>query len=525
MQQDKGRVGGSTLWANAARHHLVVIVACVLIGVTAGWYVPHASPQSYTSSSSVLINPAEGNPYAPSPRNDELVSLETEAQIVRSDVVLRRALSEGAPAATTAELEQSLQVVVPTNTQILQVSYTAADPEAAQDTVQAVTSAYLDNRRERSEDVIDGQVDRIEEQTATVIRDLRAATAASQQGDAATRAFQTQLADSLNAELVNLRAQRTTLENASPRPGQIISPATLPGAPSLFKQLAYAVAGGLAGLLAGLLLAMLLERWRGVVRSRRDVERLGISVLTAPELSRRQRRSKSAVTLAIQETIRRVRSGVLDAEPRVRTIAVGASPREGAEPGVAAKLAASLARADRAVVMVDADRPLRGQAGAGDADARPGLTDLLSGRHGDVASLLSTTEEPRFRVLGRGMESQEASDYFVADRLTAVLAPLRSAHDYVVLRTPSLVSTQGEALSRAADLTILVVIAGETRMADVARLARHEGFPGQRLAAVIVPREALPLGGRQGGRTSDDGRRRGSELVLAKRESAPSKVS
>ena len=55
------------------------------LGVAAGL----RRAEEHSATSSILVSPLEGNPFSPSGRGDDLVNLETEAQLVGSDPVAR----------------------------------------------------------------------------------------------------------------------------------------------------------------------------------------------------------------------------------------------------------------------------------------------------------------------------------------------------------------------------------------------------------------------------------------------------
>lgn len=499
MDEQTARAPGADLVVNTLRRRFALILVCALLGVAAGWFYGESQPSSYTSSSSVLVNPADGNPYSPSGLADDLISLETEALIVTSDAVLQLVAEEAAGDRTPAELEARVQVVVPANTQILQISYRAADPEVARDTAQAFATAYLDNRLQRAEDVSAAQMAVVESQTEKVLEDLRTATEASQTGSRADRAFQAELASALNSELVNLRAQLGALENTSVQPGRIISPAGLPGDGGLM-QLVFPVAGGLAGLFLGFLLGLLLERKRGRAWSPHDVEVTGLPVLANLSTGSPVRRSRVSNSERFNEAIRRVRAAVLDADMRRGIIAVASCSGRGVEPGIADALAVSLARTRHDVILVDADRRIAGRSAV--PDGHPGLTDLLSGKHSDVRTVLVPDEERGIRVLPRGEVAPEDSDSFVKERLVSSLEPLLTECDFLVLRAPSLHSTQGEALAAAADLTIAVVTVGGTRRSELVGVVQR-AYDSQTafLGAFLIPRRRgiPPFRSRSGG--------------------------
>src|SRR6187551_1793501 len=103
----------------AVRHHLVLVIACLLLGAAAAYLYAGAQSTAYTSSTRILVNPSVGNPFVPTPssvRQDELTSLETEAQVVSSDEVLE-VVAAGYPAVTLRQLQRNVQVTIPPNTQ------------------------------------------------------------------------------------------------------------------------------------------------------------------------------------------------------------------------------------------------------------------------------------------------------------------------------------------------------------------------------------------------------------------------
>ena len=108
-----------------------------------------------------------------------------------------------------------MQVTVPPNTQILEITYTAGDPVVAQQVANAVADGLPRQPRPALRGGQPG-ADRAggDPQTLGVVEDLRAATAAAQTGTTAERLLPGELADALRNELVSLRAQRTALENS-----------------------------------------------------------------------------------------------------------------------------------------------------------------------------------------------------------------------------------------------------------------------------------------------------------------------
>jgi len=443
MQPEHSTSVSEAAVVRAVRHHLAPIVVCVLLGALAGWLYAGTAPSSYTSVTRVLVNPSVGNPYAPTPssvRQDELTSLETEAQVVRSVEVLDEVSDE--TGLSTSTLERDLQVTVPPNTQVLEVSFSAADP--------------------------------------TLARKVEAAV-----GTASERAFHAELADALRSELVSLRAQRTALENSETPPGAVISPASLPDGPPLLSSLVLPVGGAVAGLGLGVLLAMLLERSRGVVRSAAEVDGTLLPVIAAVPRPRGRRRLRQRDGQAFDTTIRRMRAILLDLDPRPEVIAVAPAGAGEPQADVAEAVAESLARAGHRVVLVQTDpAPTHGGLEVGDR----GLADALVHERLNPLDLLQPSVDPLLCLLPAGMPTEQSRDLFTTDRVRALIHRLTSIGNLVVIQSPGVDTAEGEALVGAADIGLIAVTVGQTRPREISQAVTRAHTGDTPLAALVVSR-------------------------------------
>jgi succinoglycan biosynthesis transport protein ExoP len=478
-----------TSLSRAVRHHVAIVLVCLVAGAAAGWLFSASGPTTYTSSARVLVNPSVGNPFVPTPlsvRQDELTSLETEAQVVGSEEVLGVVAAQGA-GLTTKKLEKGVQVVVPPNTQVLEIAYSASDPVAAKQIVDAIATAYLANRTRRFDDVNSARIERVENQITGVVTDLQAAVAASQEGNKADREFQAQLATALRNELVSLRAQETALENSDAPAGSVIAPATTPTAATDFTTLVLPVAGGLAGLLVGALLALVLERVGGVVRSVSEVEAAGLPVAFAvrpPGLRDRLLRRTSGE--ALDDTVRRVRARILERDPRPQVIAVAPAGDGSSHPDLSEALAESFAKAGHRVVLVRTDGP----AHAGGLAVEEGLAQALLHERLNVLDLLKPSVEPLLCLLPSGGFTAQSRELLVVDNVRTVVAPLVEAGNLVVFQSPGIASVEGEAIVGASDLGLVVVTTGRTRPSEVGHVAERIGTAAPPLATLVLgPRD------------------------------------
>jgi len=423
----------------------------------------------------MLINPSEGNPYAPSGRTDDLTSLETEARLVSADDVLRAAASD-LEGMTPERLRSELDVQVPVNTQILQVSVQDTDPEVARTAAQVLATTYLEERRSRTEAVVQSQSETIKRRISEISAQLRDA---STSGDSTAQVQATVTA--LNSELINLRGQQIGVANTSSYPGRIISPAGPAVAQGRLLPLVYPAVGLAIGLLVGWGLSMALaRRRRSSALDVRDVEDAGIPVVATVVGSRRGRGSGAD---GWDEAVRQVRAEVLDLASPPATVAVTAAGAGEPSGPVSFSLARSLAGVGHSVVLVDAESDTRAQGGG----RQQGLTDLLGGPYSDPGPLLQHTGDPRFRLLPPGRTDTRNSEHFVGGRLAPTLDSLRRHGDFVIVSCTDLQTTQGQAVARAADLTLVVVILGQTTRSDLqAAVRKVEGADARVIGALVL---------------------------------------
>lgn len=470
--------------SRAVRHHLVLVLACLVLGGLAGYLYAGRGATTYTSSARVLVNPSVGNPFVPTPtavRQDELTSLETEAQVAHSEQVLSTvAGTTGLPLKT---LEKGVQVIVPPNTQILEITYAAHDPAVAQQVANAVATAYLANRASRSNEVNTGQLDRLNRQITGVLTQLRAATNAATHGTTAEQTFQSQLATALRNELVSLRAQQTALQNSDAPSGSVITPASTPVIATNFMGLLIPIAGGIAGLAFGCLLALGRERLGGQVRSVPEVEAAGLPVAFAvpqPGLSDRLLRRRA--TDDFDTTVRRVRAAILEHEPRPDIVAVAPAGSGESHAGASEALAESFAKAGHRVVLVRTD----GEPGKSGLAVEEGLAQALLFERLNVLDLLQPSVDPLLSLLPSGGFTAESRELLVVDRVRAVLAPLVDAGNLVVLQAPGITCVEGEAIVGAADLGVVVVTMRQTRPAEVEQAAGQLDKRSPLLATLVI---------------------------------------
>ncbi len=483
------------------RHQLPVIVIVGVLGLLAGFAFSLAHPPVYTSSASVLINPLEGNPYSPDSQGDSLVALETEAQIVSSDEVTKETAALLKDGSTLDVLQKGVSALVQPNTQIIQISFTSKSATFAQRAAQAYADSYLEYRRQRSNDVNDAAIRSLKQQSKDVRGQLNAVEDRIDSLPAGPeRDFQSGLRDTYRARLIELDSQVAQLTSGIAEAGRAISPAAEPKSPSGVGSIVYAAGGLLAGLLGGFVLALARERRSDHLYRPEDVDAAGVPVLA------RLSSHKSVVDAESREAIRRIRAAVVSLRAPRNIVAVTCCSPRAAEPGVAALLSDSLWKGGSSVVLVNGADNEPDPTGIFPHAAGPGLSDALLDRSLDASRMLVEVD-PALRLLPRGRHGDEAVEHFLPKQLTEVVQLLDVDAEYVILRSPPISESGGEAMVSISAATVLLVTLGKTTYSELAAAtATVRREQGKLLGAVIVPagRKAL-RGSKRSKRTRSSG--------------------
>ncbi|MDN4161718.1 hypothetical protein [Nocardioides abyssi] len=458
----------------------LLVVVCALAGAGAGLWWGLQQQSVHHATSVVLVNPLEGNPFSPNGRGDELVNLETEAQLVRSDTMgdlVGRALGED-PTSLLADISVS----VPPNTQLLEVSAAGATAEQAALRAQAFTETYLAFRRTRAESTsfrraaeLEEQIRDREDQQEALSKELDRATPRSSRA-----AVLTQQVVNLNVQADELRAQLGATRVAAPNPGQVVTPAVsaragLPGG---------VPTAVLAGLLAGAALGWVggsgLPRRDGGTRDDDEdgapAPRERLAVWPAPVLG-------TLPAVAPARALTTVRAALLAAEHARPLTVLVCHPADAPGSASAVGLARSLAAARLRTVLVDVSRPL-GPPGRG-------LSDVLRGdvRLDDAA----LPEGSHLRLLGAGAHAADLDDALAGPAAAQLLAQLRADADVLLLVGGAADDARAQALAGGADTVLLEAPAepgsGDRTAAALEVLARV-GAPTAHLVLLERPAAA-----------------------------------
>ncbi|WP_018653352.1 polysaccharide biosynthesis tyrosine autokinase [Actinomadura flavalba] len=469
------------------RRYLVLLIVLAVAGGALGAAAGLLLPQPFKATATVLVSPLEGNPYSPQGRGDDLINLETEAQLVSTDTVRKIATQRA-----KQELPDDIEVSVPPNTQVLNLTCTAADSAAARAGAQSYADAYLEYRRQRAQAVVDGRLAKLKQQAIRVERELRQANRDLAASSGSQRAYLGQRITAYTNQLGVIDEQSNDIGSTPISPGQVITPAGAPSGPGQMRVLVYGAGGLFGGALFAFLILLLRERLNQRIRDAETIEGLGIRALSTVPADGPTEDTLALVSAprsAAGEAYRRLRAAVVATAPQTPVALLVSSATPGGSSRLAASnLAVALAFAGAKTIMIDATTDDADTTGLFGARPGKGLSDtLLSGT--DPATLLIHTDS-QLRLLPRGARAREAAHRFSGPRMRETVKVLRRRSEYLIVNAPSLHDADAQALCTFADAVVLVVDQGVTTRQELRQAyVEAERAGATVLGALLEPRD------------------------------------
>jgi len=443
-------------------------------------------------------------------RTNSGINLDTQAQLLTSQVTAKSAQGLLKTDVGPKQLLDAVSVTVPPNTQVLQVEFTASAAAAAQAGAQAFAKAFLDQRAGGAQQALTEQITALKDQRAQLDNDLEevAGKVASLPENSVERRKAEADLQIISSQIATLGTRLSPMQAVQITPGEIISDAALPTAPSFPNPLLFIASGLGAGLLLGVVVALLVDRLRGRACSPRQVEQaLGGAVLLdvrrvadanavlpyggegARAFSRLRTMVASGLSGGMAGTPDVAVEAGASAEPVVVCGAGGASSRG---TYVTVNLAAASARAGQRVVVVCAD-PHSATPEALGVSGIPGLADLLAGEDGAAAPGPSPAV-PGVEVVTPGTKRLDR-DVFASEDARRLLRELRTRFDLVIIEVaPPAESAEVQELAAQRGAVLFVVHRGRDRLSELGRYAVQARLVGGTiLGAVLLP----PSGRRQ----------------------------
>jgi capsular polysaccharide biosynthesis protein/Mrp family chromosome partitioning ATPase len=486
-------------YVGVLRRRWWIIVAFACVGLIGAFAYVTVAPKSYTATASVNVTPTaadQSNAVAGSRTSGATVNLDTQAQVVTSTAVATSAGKLLHSTLTPYKLAAQINVTVPPNSSILDISCKASTAVGAADCANDFAKAYLQNRQQSAISYVQGQLKTLQAQ----LNSLNAAVAAESTkisglpSNSPQRAADTAQLDSDKSKLAKLTQEyaATNGQLANTNGGSVNNVATPPGKPSSPKKALIIPSGLVIGLLLGLVIAFLVDRRDRRIHNAAHAERvLDLPVLLnlppgafGREVSISSPRSKTG------QAFTDLAHGVAAAlgEGNHVVFVAGATPGP-AGSVVAANLAVTLARTHSEVVLVCANMNSTVAPkllGLGEGE---GLAELIAGNATVRDVVQGPAGMPGLWVITPGADPSLAFYHLQHDTARALTSQLRRDARYVIIEAQA--ADDGAdtfALGEFADaalVTIEVARSTKTDAMDCVRRLRQLRTPV--LGAAVLP--------------------------------------
>ncbi|WP_025617718.1 hypothetical protein [Salinispora cortesiana] len=249
-------------------HRIPVLAGAAVLGLLAALGYVLLVPSAVTADAVVAVRPVVTDAFTPSGASaDRAVNMNVERGIATGTEVVRR-LVDGT-GRDQRDVQDALELEVPTGGQILRFRFTASSPQEAVAGVNLAAAAYLDVRRTMYEqqraDILrsyDESISKVQAQQEALQR--RIASAREGEAEAAVAEL-----SGVNSQLVQLGSARTEIAAVDVNPGWVTREAETNLVPSGGNRLLHLLAGLLGGVLLGVVLAY---GWESVDRRIRSVD-------------------------------------------------------------------------------------------------------------------------------------------------------------------------------------------------------------------------------------------------------------
>ncbi|WP_155884544.1 hypothetical protein [Actinomadura flavalba] len=420
-----------TRYPGAVRRHLTALVIALVLGVGCGVAKIVLTPPTYTASVAVLAPPVTLHPgfgagrgLTAGSRTPRDTTMDTEAQLVWSDEVMRRLATFPGFQMPRERLRERIMLTVPANTHVLTIQVRAPSAEIAVSGAEAVAEAYLNLRQQIMGSVQQRNRESLQRNVSLLNKQLEALPGDDSQ---LTRLTARTRRQALMKRIQAVEKQISGLDSKAVQPGEVLRGAQRPASrDDLGFDVALASGAGL-GLLGWLGWVLVLAARPRRIRRPADVRlhsRLPIMV------------ESPAYDGGHREVCRRLRNLVFDAEAD-RVLVTGVPARAGT--AIAYELAQLCAEGGSPTTVL--------RVHDGSAPPETSTTGDVPARAFQVRFIRSDDD----RQLARGIA--------------------RAAREsrIVVITTPDLTAADTTSAAVASDLTIVVVERGSALDRDVAR--------------------------------------------------------
>ena len=325
--------------------------------------------------------------------------------------------------------------------------------------------------KEAVTELLQQNIDLLQNQTATLTRDINAIEAELKQMPARVtewarlqRPFEN--VEGAYRQLINRRLDFNIAKAGTTADFQILQPASLPAAPIKPDKLMVYAIGLASGLFLGIGLIAARYFMHNTITNLGEVERN----TKAPVLGVVPRYTKEKLLVsklivhknpksAISESIRSIRTNLdfISSAKKKRLISITSTVSGEGKTFVAVNLGGIIALSDQKVVILDLDLRRPKVNLAFDAENNIGISTILIERH-SVPECIQKTAIPNLDFIPAGPTPPNPSELILNPKFDEMLEELRQLYDVIIVDTPPIgIVTDGTLVMRKADIPIYIV--------------------------------------------------------------------
>ena len=423
------------------RRKWLLVMVLIFFTALAGAYSFTRLPM-HTARSEILVLPTTASSQY---RPDQLVSIETEARLVKSAPVAEIAKASLRSSSSIADLLKKVRVETTADALVLDIFYTTADPAAAAAGADAFADAYLQYKRDRAVEAETNARRGLQKQIDDLVleRDKLEREIAQSVPEGAEWLSAQEERDAVNSQIAVLNGQVAVLP-VTIDSGEVILRAEVPTSPSSPKHGLNLAMGLFVGAFLGIVAAFVRDRTDERISGRAELElALEAPVLAAiPSFAALGKRQAAGLVTEMQprspaaEAYRTLRTGVMamGRQRDLRLFAVASPTLGDGKSTTTANLAVVLSHADKRILAISADlrRPtLHGYFGA---ENELGLSDVLSGDVPieEAIHLIA----PNLWLLSSGRPPARPAELLQSHEMLDLLVRQRELFDYVLIDCP-----------------------------------------------------------------------------------------
>jgi len=453
-----------------------IVLLFPAIAAGAAYWFSAQQPPVYTASATLFVSQASSSSGDVSAAKQLTKSY---SELVLSRPVLDKVIGDLHLDSSARQLESQVRVTPVRDTQLMEISTRAADPQTAAAITNSIANTFVtwiadqqiatlgQNTLALRDSMSAAKSDL--DKTSAELASLRAGTATLTSAASARVADLEALAEQYQSRYDNLASLLQRSEFAPRNQVILTTPAEAAIAPSDPNPLRN---GALAfvldlGLVIGAVFAF--EHFTNRVRQPGDVRRnMQLPLLGGIPRSRR----RSGVELladpqsVMSESIRILRTTIQFAANRrnIGTLVIASPSTDEGKSSITANLAVALAQSGKRVVLIDGDMRKPRQHELFEVENRAGFSDLLAQPTTRIDATLVSGPVAGLRLMTAGQQRTNPAELLAGPRLKSVITDLKRNADVVIIDTPPLLAVSDALLlASVADNALIVAAAGRTR--------------------------------------------------------------